>query len=564
MFRSDSHTDRGARRSAVAAVLLSVAIVCGTAGSAPADDVPTPPGLSAALQPGLGAGDFEFYVDAACLRPASSGRTLVRVLVQLPLRAFLVQTKADRADVRLQARAFDAKSALDLIAAEDAAAARAANLPEDSLRAAYVRTDIALERLLTDFEGVRPVSEAELQNRVEAKRDELHDTDYQTFELALEVPPGDHVLEVVMQNLSRKKRGLLDRLRNRPLAAGLRILVRVPNLAQPPMLADPVFEIGHGSRAPYAARLYGLLNDSLHVRTRLFGHGNYQVRLAAVDRGGETAWQDSQQVVAAGERELTFESSVNALPAGQYLIQITAQGDSGLATTARSFDVAWSLVTWKTARRALDVEAELALDEASFAAYRDLPVGEKERFLEDWWRKLDPSTGTAQNEVHDEFRRRMAIADVNFTEGSRGSLSDRGRVFIHFGVPEELQVEAMPGHLAGRGAEEALEKVDDVFRATEQKRVDQWDRVGTTHGTSPWERVQKQQERNRIIGPAREVVGYELWIYKGGGSPLFPADRALTLDTGLRLLFVDMSGFGEYRLRKASAPLPIHGLSADF
>ena len=67
-----------------------------------------------------------------------------------------------------------------------------------------------------------------------------------------------------------------------------------------------------------------------------------------------------------------------------------------------------------------------------------------------------------------------------------------------------------------------------------------------------------------MIGQANEVAGYELWVYTGGGQGLFPEDRAMTFDTGLRLLFVDLQGYGRYRLRKSSVRLNIHGLSQSY
>jgi hypothetical protein len=134
---------------------------------------------------------------------------------------------------------------------------------------------------------------------------------------------------------------------------------------------------------------------------------------------------------------------------------------------------------------------------------------------------------------------------------------------VHFGPPDEVQVEAVPGHLAGRGAEEALEKVDDAYVATEH-RIEDPDQLGSTRGTSAWDRSLRSQERNRVIGLANEVVAYELWLYRAGGTPLLPADKGVAIDAGLRVLFVDTGGYGRYRLRKSSARLDIRGVGANF
>ena len=511
------------------------------------------------LQPGLSSGDFEFQTDVVGVRPGSAGRTLVRVQVQIPLLAFLEQTKADRADLRLRARAYEAQAALARLTVVDPQTPA----PPESLRARYTRHDAATEEALDQFEGVALVAEAESRTRLEATRSELRESDFRLLELVLDLPPGDHVVEVRGENLSREKRGLLDRLRNRPLAATARMLARVPDLTREPSMADLVFEMGHGTRSPYPARLYGLLNDSLHVRTRLFGHGSYALEWLAANRDGEVAWRDSARFESDGERELTLSTSVNTFAAGQYVLRLVATGPGGSVATSRSFDVSWALVTWERARRDLDLEAELALTEEQFTDYHSLPVGEKETYMERFWRALDPTPDTADNEVLDEFHRRVAYADLSFSEIVRGALTDRGRIHVHFGRPDDIQAEAVPSHLAGQGAEAALEKVEDVFEPTEHQRDDAAT-VSGSGGSDPRDRRLRQQEHNRLIGPAHEVTSYELWAYTAGGDPLFPEVQSVTIDTGLRVLFVDLTGYGRYRLLKSSVRLPIHGLTPAY
>lgn len=545
----------------VAALALLLIAGQGVAATAPTDEpsIPAVSGLAALLQPAVAEGDFEFYADAVSVRPAVDGRILVRILVQLPLRPFLEQTKADKADLRLRVRAFEAQIAMARLAAyADSMVVGDA----DSLRARTERSESDADRVLTQLDLDTPETEVENQTRIQVpSREKLAPNDFRVLELAVELAPGDHVIEILAENLSRKKRGLLDRLLNRPLSSVVRILARVPDLTQEPALGDALFEFGHGERSPYPVRLYGLLNDSLHVRTAFFAHGSYEAEWEATSRDGETVWRDSMQVDVAGQTALRISTSVNTFPAGQYVLHFAVRGDDGMLSTSRSFDVAWALVTWKKSRRDLDLEAELALSEERFDVYRNLPLGEKERYLEDYWKELDPTPETARNEVHDEFLRRVAYADLNFSETIRGALTDRGRIFVNFGRPDEVQAEVVPGHLAGQGGEDVIAKVDDVYRPVEHEKLDE---SGSTIGSSPWDRHQLQTEHSRLVGPAREIAGYELWLYTAGGRPLFPEVQAVTMDTGLRILFFDLSGYGQYRLRKSSIRLPIHGLTAEY
>ena len=436
------------------------------------------------------------------------------------------------------------------------------------MRASAAGADAAIEGWLHAFEGVTPVARAEIRSALDADRAGLLRTDFRLYDLVLEVPPGDHVVEIQVENLSRGKRGLLDRLRHRPETSVARFLARIPDLTRTPAIADLRFRIGYGTHFDYASRLYGLLNDSLHVHSTVFANGSWNLRARVVGRDGGVHWQDSLQTVLDVRRDCAFHASVNALPAGQYVFHLAGEGDGGMVSTSRSFDVAWSLASFTRARHDLDVEAEIVLSESDFDRYQSQPLGEKERFLEQFWQRNDPTPETAFNEVRAEFERRVAQADISYTEMRRGALTDRGRLYVHFGSPDELQSEVMPSHLAGTGAEEALAKVDDVYIASEHRDPEVLDpeaaALGTVKSGNAQERAVRRQEYRRVIGPAHEVVSYELWLYTQGGQPLLPSDRALLTDEGLRVLFVDLNGDGRFRLRKASTRLSIRGLAAGY
>jgi len=63
------------------------------------------------------------------------------------------------------------------------------------------------------------------------------------------------------------------------------------------------------------------------------------------------------------------------------------------------------------------------------------PVSRSE-FITAFWRARDPRPETLENEARDEFERRVAFADARFAqEETRGSMTDRGMVFILLGPP---------------------------------------------------------------------------------------------------------------------------------
>ena len=64
---------------------------------------------------------------------------------------------------------------------------------------------------------------------------------------------------------------------------------------------------------------------------------------------------------------------------------------------------------------------------------------ERESFIEQFWRRRDPDLRTAFNEFKEEHYLRVAYANDNFTAGQFGWQTDRGRIYILHGPPDEKQ-----------------------------------------------------------------------------------------------------------------------------
>jgi GWxTD domain-containing protein len=66
------------------------------------------------------------------------------------------------------------------------------------------------------------------------------------------------------------------------------------------------------------------------------------------------------------------------------------------------------------------------------------------KFIREFWERRDPNQATEGNEFRDAFERRVAFADRTFeSEGERGALTDRGRLFVLLGAPSMVQRRAL-------------------------------------------------------------------------------------------------------------------------
>jgi GWxTD domain-containing protein len=63
---------------------------------------------------------------------------------------------------------------------------------------------------------------------------------------------------------------------------------------------------------------------------------------------------------------------------------------------------------------------------------------ERESFTENFWLVRDPSPDTPENEFRDQFYERIDYANDHFTSGVAGMRTDRGRMYILNGPPDEI------------------------------------------------------------------------------------------------------------------------------
>ncbi|MFN0104395.1 MAG: GWxTD domain-containing protein [Bryobacteraceae bacterium] len=76
----------------------------------------------------------------------------------------------------------------------------------------------------------------------------------------------------------------------------------------------------------------------------------------------------------------------------------------------------------------------------AYESLRDNP--ERERFIEQFWKRRDPTPGTEMNEAKEEHYRRIAYSNERFGEkgsGKSGWQTEKGRTYIVFGPPDEIE-----------------------------------------------------------------------------------------------------------------------------
>ena len=88
----------------------------------------------------------------------------------------------------------------------------------------------------------------------------------------------------------------------------------------------------------------------------------------------------------------------------------------------------------------LKSEVTYIIEDREKAAYAGLKSDEERtKFIEQFWLRRDPTPATPENEFKIEHYRRIAYANKKFASKLEGWKTDRGRVYILYGPPDELE-----------------------------------------------------------------------------------------------------------------------------
>jgi len=108
----------------------------------------------------------------------------------------------------------------------------------------------------------------------------------------------------------------------------------------------------------------------------------------------------------------------------------------------------------KTYKKWLDEDVAYIITDEERAAFKQLSNDEeRDNFIEAFWQRRDPTPDTEENEYKEEHYQRIAYANEHFAAGVPGWRTDRGRIYIVFGKPDEIE-----SHPSGGSYERPMEE----------------------------------------------------------------------------------------------------------
>src|SRR5437868_4565651 len=87
----------------------------------------------------------------------------------------------------------------------------------------------------------------------------------------------------------------------------------------------------------------------------------------------------------------------------------------------------------------LDEDVRYIITDEEKSAFKQLSNDEeRDNFIEAFWARRDPTPDTVENEFKEEHYARIAYANEHFAAGIPGWKTDRGRIYVMYGKPDEI------------------------------------------------------------------------------------------------------------------------------
>jgi GWxTD domain-containing protein len=171
---------------------------------------------------------------------------------------------------------------------------------------------------------------------------------------------------------------------------------------------------------------------------------------------------------------------------------------------------------------------------------------QRQAFIDSFWKQLDPSPTTDQNEFRGELERRIAFADVTWTTDKLpGRFSDRAAMFAFLGVPNYAAISDVG-------------TTDDTMASI---RAHGNSDIGTFNGKSKFNPGGTVPPPTRATSDNLEQDynrgNRESWVYR---RDRLPKDVAFQ---EVRVAFVTKQGYGSGVLQKDPQPMQTLGLAVE-
>jgi len=166
-----------------------------------------------------------------------------------------------------------------------------------------------------------------------------------------------------------------------------------------------------------------------------------EVMLKIVDRTGkETVIKKFKKELKGPVTPLICKMGRKDLSSGRYDVVLTVESSKYVSGQRRPVMIHWLDMPSSSANLDMAIKQMRWIAKNSFIKkLLAMKPKEKKRVFREFWKELDPSPGTEENEIMEEYYKRIDIANENFGSLLPGWRTDRGMVYIILGPPDDVE-----------------------------------------------------------------------------------------------------------------------------
>ncbi len=212
------------------------------------------------------------------------------------------------------------------------------------------------------------------------------------------------------------------------------------------LLADSIITDESGQEIPLPNVMGNYEGDqkALFLWYEIYNPGNFQkarIQYNLINYKKEVVWSITRDKTLDGWKTVeTMKIPRGELKSGRYKLVLKLEAEKQTVESTKDITIHWIGMP----RYAFTMDN--AIDQLKYVAkgseiskIQKADGKDKERFFREFWEAKDPTPGTEQNELMEEYYRRVDFANANFGTFIEGWKTDRGMVYIVLGPPNDIE-----------------------------------------------------------------------------------------------------------------------------
>ncbi len=264
--------------------------------------------------------------------------------------------------------------------------------------------------------------------------------DFSTAEIRFQVPPGNYDLLLGIMDFDSKKAG---HRKNK---------IVVPKYGGSGLSLSDIFVIdqirsdslGKAVYMPNVVGNYSEKQDSLYFLFHVYNCDAgipARIQWSVLDMAGKTIRKEqAQRALSSTENTVVLALPKGDLRSGRYRLSLSVENGKRQAKKTKDISIHWAGMP------AFASDLDHAIEQLRYIAkggeikkMKKAKGDEKQNLFTAFWQSMDPSPGTEENELMDEYYRRVDFTNANFTAFQQGWQTDRGMVYIILGPPNDIE-----------------------------------------------------------------------------------------------------------------------------